>query len=430
MKNRVGLGAPGRVIQAMTTVPNPALQTLPFTEYLGIVQRRVRDALGGLLEALGADPRKPQDLARKFGMNSTTAWKLCKVVREGDPQVFVEHLPGPSGTKSLLRLARKENAPEAAIRCVEEAMAEFDHMVELHAGDRPTLERMAASQSSRALQRQREAHRKLSFRGNSCTWGVQAELQLMASFIAPSATPGLTDLAKVTGLLGFCRLRPDAVWPMATTGTWNRELDVDSSEAPLAEAPLDEAFAREHGMPLLSEFSTQPAPALNIKKAGTLRVLELSEGLVGMTGSISCLFGLQTREFGPLYFSEENQHSRYYTLLSTPVEAAVVDLFIHRDMRTDEAVQTVLRTRMESAGIADGRFAGAVLPMDEPLIHLGSPPDVTIPEFPRYGRMVDFVCERLGRDASEFDGYRIRMTYPAIPTTLEFRHGMPERPAK
>jgi hypothetical protein len=408
--------------------PDPAPAASPtFPGHLRDVQRKVREALSALFGAVGSDPRQPQELARRFGLNTTTAWKLCKVIREESSQAFVEHMPGTSGANSLFRSMRKQGAPESAILPAQAAVEEFRQMIQLHAGDRATLERMSAGPASQATRRQREAHRKLSYRGNSCTWGVQAELQLMASFLAPSATPGMTDLAKVVGLMGFCRLRPDAIWPMTTTGTWNDYPDGD----PLAEMPLDLDYAREHGMPLLPEFSTDPPPALNMREVGTLQVIELSEGPVGMTGSVSCLFGVQKREFGPIHRSEQNTQNSYFTLLSTPAEAVIADLFIHRDLGVAGTVEAFLRSQLNTrvAGVHDGKFRGEPLPLDEPLASLGSPPAVMTPEFPRYGQLMDWVCERMGWNFEEFEGVRVRMAYPPIPTVLEFRHGMLDPPA-
>ena len=44
----------------------------------------VRGALTELLVTAGADPERPQAVARRFGLNKNLAWKVCKIINSPD----------------------------------------------------------------------------------------------------------------------------------------------------------------------------------------------------------------------------------------------------------------------------------------------------------------------------------------------------------
>jgi hypothetical protein len=69
------------------------------------------------------------------------------------------------------------------------------------------------------------------------------------------------------------------------------------------------------------------------------------------------------------------------------------------------------------------------LPCGEPVEDLGSgPPVLATPHVARYPEMIQRATDRLGRDLSEFHGYRFTMTYPPIPTIADLYYEKPHPP--
>ena len=73
-------------MKTVTTVPE-------FPEHLQTALQALRAAIIELLSAVGADPGKPQDLARRFGLNKNLTWKVSKIICESDPPC--EFVSGP-----------------------------------------------------------------------------------------------------------------------------------------------------------------------------------------------------------------------------------------------------------------------------------------------------------------------------------------------
>ena len=72
---------------------------------------------------------------------------------------------------------------------------EFERMVEIHTGDRGTLEMMLGDMTAR------EQSHKLAYQGNSGTWGVRARAQLSLNMLAPNQDdPSQCDLVQIAGL--------------------------------------------------------------------------------------------------------------------------------------------------------------------------------------------------------------------------------------
>src|SRR5262249_31612333 len=152
---------------------------------------------------------------RLLGLDKNLTWKICRLVRDENPAGAITFMPGKAGLKILTTALSKAGAPADLLIAIRTAMEEFAHITNLHAGDREKLGIMLASATSEGQRDQAEKHRKLSFRGNCATWGVQARVQICTNFIAPGSDPDMVDLAWLSGLVDFWRLRRDATWAMA-----------------------------------------------------------------------------------------------------------------------------------------------------------------------------------------------------------------------
>jgi hypothetical protein len=287
-------------------------------------------------------------------------------------------------------------------------------------------------------------HRKLSFRGNSATWGVQARVHLSSYILAPSAErDDMLDLGLLCGLLDFQRLRSDVAWAVATMSGFHDEPRADSSTAlPPGTihdldrfTAVDPDYAAPGAAPLIGDFCSQPPPPLRaVPGAPGTRRYELVEGPVGKTAAVTCVTGLIRRGAAPRYRSTADQFGEVMVTLTTPVEMAILDLLVHRSMMESMPPSAHLYSLLPGGPVYPraGRDHG-LLPMSERVSELGSGlgvPDIVTPEVPRYTQMVRRMLAAGGWSLGDFVGYRLRIKFPPIPTLAVLRFGLPAAPAQ
>lgn len=396
-----------------------------FPASLFTVIEHVRGALTELFSSINADPGVPYALSRRLGINKNLTWKICRIITTREPFSVVEHLPGPQGIEILLTAVANQGAPAGALDQVRAVLAEFERIVEWHAGDRRALDLILASQHATPLELAEES-RRLAFEGNSAIWGLQARVRFASYFIAPAATDdGTVDAATLSGLIDVRRLRPEVSAPVFQMGTYN---DDGTPRGDRRDA-LDTSGGSPDASMLIPAFCSAGAPPLApVLHPGALH-FELPPGPVGRTGLASWVYGWHTPRLASVYRDEMNQFGEYGTSVFVPVETLLCDLQIHRSLPFAHDVQRLLYSELA------GPYLGAAqrcdqLPVHEPLTTLGgSPPVVATPLLPRYSEWVHWTFEQLGWDARDFAAVRFVMKYPPIPTLLVLRYPLAERPA-
>ncbi len=388
-----------------------------------VVVQGVRRALAELLASVDADPRHPQDMSRRFGLDKTLTWKVSRVIREPDPWDAVGHIPRRPSIQLIASALQRHGAPSERIESLLRSVDDFERFVETHSGDRETLEVMVSTGGRRSAAKRMEAFRKAAFQANSAIWGVRASLQISMHLMIPG-TDGRLTLVTVTGFEGFRRLRADVPWAVSTISAWDSNTAQTSIEVGRL-FPLDPQAA-EGGAPLLGEFCSAPLPALRRIQLPDNKVrMEIAEGPVGNTAAARVLLGYRRPSEvsqHQTYQGETGEHGLY---LYTPVEAVVLDLLIHRSldfaMNPSAHLYSALPGGPRYPG--EGPNVGKII-TPERIVDLGSPPDLTTPEFPRYQDLAEFAANRAGHPLHDFQGYRYRLKYPPIPTLAVIRHGL------
>lgn len=403
--------------------PNPS----DFGTEIRAAVHVVRQAFSESLAAIGLDAAVPLHVARSLGIDKSLSWKVCRIVTEPDPALVAARLPGKSGIRIVERALRRAGAPDDTVGAIGGAVNQFRAVETRHAGDRETLAAMLAGSS--ASHRREEAERKRSFLGNSATWGVRARLQISSQYLAPSHTPGKTDTASVSGFIGFQRLRNDLPWSIA-----NVSLNDDRGRPQPADqfSPIDPDGMTPDGVPLLPEYCTAPLPAMKLARLrhGAVRLL-VGEAPVGKAGEFDVLAGWTMRGVLPMYRSAQDAVGSHTTALSTPVELLIHDLFIHRSLTFAMNPRPFIYSQLPSGPLfpGDGHDAG-LMRLACGVEQLGSPPDVTTPQFAPYSRLVKRAMEQLGGSMDDYVGYRLRLRYPPIPATSVLRHELADPPAE
>jgi len=387
--------------------------------------RHLRGSLTELYSATGADSNSPQRVARDFQINRNLSWKIGRTIHAPDAFQTYTHLPARGSLEILLK-AFEQRAPAPTILAdVRKALEQFEGVVAQHAGNKTTFELLVQSTyADSGAGPLSEASRKQAFHGNSAIWGVQATARTLTQIVAPSRKDDTrADNAMVGGVFGYRRLRSDVRWPIGQRflhgdleGSWTEAIDPDADES--------------DALPLMPEFCSSPLPDLRVVRDGDFTITELEEGPVGSTGALSCVFGWIHRNYLPVHQTPGETHTEHILRLDTPVEFALLDLLVHRDLPFEGAPGHCISSLMHGrARLPFCEHPRHHLPIGNEVSHLGDyPPMLATPRVERYSQMVAVAVDRLGRDLADFRGYRFTLTYPPIPTVADLYYKLPPGP--
>lgn len=381
----------------------------------------LRRAFADVLVSVGADASRPQEVSRRFGLDKTLTWRIARVIREEDAWEAVAHIPRRPSVRIFVTRMAKHGVPQEKLDALVESLNEFERFIDVHTGDRETLEMMVSAAARRSADKRMETFRKNGFQANSAVWGVRAKLQFSGSFIIPSEHPEQLETAMFCGFGALRRLRPNVPWTIAAAMAWDDQgkTDVDPDRRPVSLHP-DGLIG---GVPLLPEFCSTPLPELRtVRTPGTSR-FELVEGPVGNTAASTVVLGWKWPSRVPMRASTPGETGEHGMRISTPVEASLLDVFVHRSLTfAYDMTAAVYSDLPRGPRYPDDGPETGLLPMPTDVADLGEGSAFTTPDFPRYAELVAFAAKRLGFSINEFRGFRYRLRYPPIPTFALLRH--------
>lgn len=404
----------------MTIAPNT---NLPIRIEISDVMEGVRSAMVNVLSTVPGSPMRVSEVERSLGLRKTMAWRVVQICGAPDPMQAAEHMPGPEGLSLIMEAARRAGASEEAVAALETASERFRSLVGNHAPSRPALRRLVAGLSENGRERFDLSLRRAAVEAGSAIWGVHAKAQFRMGVVhqTPGSTSSAANLTVVSGFFGLSRLRENVTWEL------NHGVNMrshGSSEAHrLVTRPLDGAAG---DAPLLGEFSTVDPAALERRELADRSIVDrLLPGPVGMRAATNVLFGetLPGLLEGVGLPHERRQDDLFYfsSRLRTPCDVAVLELHFQRDLLPAGEFGAFLADQMQTA-VAFPNSAGQApprLPLESEVERAGRA-DQAVPllEVPDHPRLTRWVYGRLGLSAAGFDVLRVRVRFPAIPTTL------------
>jgi hypothetical protein len=385
----------------------------------------LRATLIELYASVGADPMKPQDASRRFGVNKTLTWNIAKVIEGTDPIPTLQNVPGTSAIGQLLSAMEKAGANADAVSRVRAAAEDLDQAAKIHFGDRATLDLIidgARPDSSDHLERSR----KLAFRGNSGLWGVQAKVRLMTVFLAPNPTqPDRLDMAIVRGFIGLRRLRSEVRWPIFHLRGWGGE---DQRMQASEWQPLETVPEGERPTPLLRRFgNVDPTDIEEVRNAAGLNSL-LAPGPIGNTAAVDCYVADCARAAAAIHATDQDSTGEFGATISAPTERLIFDIVAHESAAFALSPEVRSFAGLFMSPAEDSEPDDLIpIPMPQGTVPLpGSPPALTTPHIPHYAELGAFVHERMGWNPSEFRGCRLEVSHPPMGSSILLRFKLPE----
>jgi hypothetical protein len=392
------------------------------------VMREVQEAFARLIEAVPVRPAisKAADLQKALGVDPKLGWRVFRVANAENPMAAGTEVPSRVSMQKLFKAALKQRVPESVVNRAATAFDEFETLVEEHAGDRDSFASMVSALTAEGSEQIDLNQRRAVYKGNSHIWGIQARSKIACAIIQPSEDdPNLFDAVFLRGVVGLCQLRRNR--PFTISAIAMSDNDAITRRHPDIER-LD-LVDDQHGINLLHEFCTHPLPNVrNVEHSGVL-VTQLLNTDVGSGAAFTGFLCDVYRKGSTRYRDEHNRAMRFKSMIESPFESTQVDALIRHGTFSDQPLVFTARTVARGCGENPDVANADVLFTDEPAAYLGMGADgLHTSDYPRYVEMINYVMERLGWDATEFEAYRYRVAYPVMGTVVVVECPLPEKP--
>jgi hypothetical protein len=397
-----------------------------FEEECSAAVGSLRAAIIDLYDSVGADPLSPQDVARRFSLNKTLTWNIARMIQASTGIEAIPHVPGNTSIEKVIRATTSQGASSVAAADVRAAAKAFAKMVDVHVGDRATLELITDGMGIDGEERL-ERSRKLAFRGNSGIYGVQARTRLACHFAAPNGdAPDRLDLVSIHGYVAFRRLRSAVNWPLFKARRWNVS---SASPGLMAWNPISGMKTNLPDPCILQNFTQGRLPEIAANPGPHGVDIMLLPGTIGNFGAFDCFRGEQMRSGVARYRTPDDALGEFGVTITTPCENAVLDLIAHRDLASFFDSQTLVFSKFIDGGQASRSPAEvSILPISKAPTEIpGNPPSVATPLVPKYPELVAEVMANMGWNPLDFRGIRVLVKFPPLGSHIVMRSQLPER---
>ncbi len=406
--------------------PLAKVRTTGFCVESGAVMQRLRTSVSEMLKTIPNRVRTTRDLQKVFGVDVKLCWQMLKLTGPGDALSLAPFVPTPGPMKRFLAAAKSAGIDRQVIDKINAAYEAFNEQVQIHAGDRPTFEAMVTGaagvneNSSEDLQKQAIRLRKSAFQTVSHYAGVQMETYLGASFIHPSATPGLLDAANLRIKMGVRRLRANSKFTVDQIKNVNSDANIQAWKDTFTKGTFDDEAAAVYGAPLLPQFCSKPLPRFETRTDTDGRSYTMIVGDdVGQTSAVDLVFGRTVSNGAFTEFYNGTKRGFGSSLdITAPMVLLIMDKLVHRPSFPHPELDFTVQWQ-DNPAFPTSPESITYLPFNERLTKLDAGVDgARMHEVPRYIEMLEFVCQHRNWRIEDFDVYRVRIEYPLHATRI------------
>jgi len=383
----------------------------------------LRKAIGIVVNKLPERIDSPHDVYQVLKLDKKLGWRIYKIIHEDDLFFAAQFVPGKHSFGRFIKSCKTMGVEKKYLDSALNAVEEFYDIIDIHSGDRQSMDMMLMASSRDCRYQPFNALRKQAYYAQSHLLGLQAETQLDAWFFGPSATPGMLDVAEIKGLFDIRRNRPGVKWVIDTpcffTGTNHEEQFFTETIDSRSSCNLMEQ------VPFLEKYCSDPLPELNaVTSQGCGPVSELANGPVGNTNLIDTVTGTVSRGIFPLKPDETEKHHEVSVKIYTPVQNLVLDLFFHETMAETMAGNPSAKMLFDyynRGGALFYRSDRDHIPMEVKPMMIGTGTGCAYTQLiPAYSEMLADVFQCLRWDPDEFVVYRTRVEFPVVPSSLYY----------
>jgi hypothetical protein len=317
-------------------------------------------------------------------------------------------------------------------RCnaAEEALGEFQSLLDDVPGGRAALEALICGTVVEARDRHERVAKQAVFRGMSHLLGCHCEVLTSAVVLAPSANPDLVDGLDLSLRVGLRRLRPST--PISIFSVVVNS-DAARSDVPHIETLEGRPVSGQAAPFLVPEFCSRPTPALDIHEHENHMVFALADEGISIHRPVKIASGIVARSAWPRFRTADMDAAGRLYLLHYPCKMVVRDLFFHESLYVGSLPE--IRLELPVPPGAPVRFPrGAMarlntLDLLTPIEQLGSGlARVALPGAPDHAPLLAHAFGKVGWDPTAFRGYRVAIAYPVPMISMHWQVELPVGP--
>lgn len=363
-----------------------------------------------VIDALPGRPRRPRHVAQCVGTNPNFAHRLCTAIGKSDPIETLLAIPGPVPLSQFADSAQALGVAEELCTSARRAISEFESLVQAVGNDRVTFDAVLSEWVPSARAQLDATARQSVYRGLRQIRGVSAETYFFAALMHPSADDERRlDVLVLSGGLGVERLRSSGRFVL-------------TDEVHL----IKNAAKAESGYRVLPEYCSTPAPSFETVRAGDAMryLLEWPNSFGKASSRDIVLAAMHRRGFVRSRVDDAQRMGAITTRPNVPSRRMVFDLILHRDampgcipyFRAYSAKWSGLNSPNNPLDELNVIPHGA----DVQTVRDGGVEELTTPEIPFHGQLLNEQCRESGWNLAEFRAFRVRIEYPLLDADLQF----------
>ncbi len=391
-------------------------QSSPTQGYSKDLASRIRSVGGDLGARLGAvvsavpdQPRGPQRLADALGLDKVLTSRLLRAISHAEPAGILHHVPGPDPLRRFLKAARKRDVDLASIELAEAAVDRFERLIQDDVGDRSALTAILSAWSPEARAEFELRRRQSAYKAISQLKGVSVDLDVSAAFLTPSSDGTSIDVVWLVGLLGLTRLRPGVRIKVSSRRIMpapRRRVSTD----------LDGVVLEGAAIGRLDDHCIAPPADFTAHRAGDAIHYTLTDQAFGRDSAQDVFLAEVNANEMPRYVNPKLLRKGYaYSDVAVPARRLVFDVFVHKDIYPNREPELLVYDTA-IGGIADvndaERDIDRMETTDGPELLGHGFTRVGLSEASNYSGAVAHVHDRMGWQADDLRGYRVRVDYP------------------
>jgi hypothetical protein len=308
-------------------------ETIAFDEELKRLTtdvHRLQHALRAALDTVLPADQGARACSRALGITRSLGWGVWNLASSPDIAAALRALPGAKGWELICTGLERRDCPFALLASLRSAISALDREMRSVRVQPSMLRSMAAGAlDSDAQLRKMRAARKRARQAAEVLFGVHAKAFLGAMLAGPPNARGVVDVAGVSLFEGLTRSRPGPAWPI---------FEGILMSARTAHRPRPLVHGAIPG--LMEEYCTEGAVNTALRTSGSKDYLVafVAQAMQGRARGVRAAFGQLNPSAGSVTSrrragSRQTLHSNHLGLIaSAPVELAVFDMLLHRDI--------------------------------------------------------------------------------------------------
>ncbi|PIE52223.1 hypothetical protein CSA37_07635 [Candidatus Fermentibacteria bacterium] len=374
----------------------------------------LRAAVTGVLQALPGELEQPRDVYKTLGIDRMIGWNIYKFHELNDCFLSVKHIPRKAAFKGFLRASAKKGVSESLLTEAENCFMEFEKLVALHAGDRPSMEMMLQAYSEEGCAQASIDHRKLAFTGNRFLYGLESKTRLTITLFEPGSSPDSWKLVILKGSFGLRRNRPDIPWFYMKPKVFT-----ESSAQPKSLSSTALVSGVSGDLPYYPQFCNCSLPGLKSRSTFVDSIEEIFPEQTGNAGLMDLVFA-EVVEMNN--FSLQNNASTSSKVI-TPCQTVANDIILPTSAAealifTPRVISSILEeTDSFDENVID--IAQSILPVT-PDFSISLTQNTYAPDdVPGYHDIISDIFKRRDLNPLNYTTVRISIPFPVIPSTLD-----------